>query len=236
MSWPTRAQLSLHPSRSLHSAPLPLYPSWLPQIAILHLRHQPDAQVHPELQLQGDGHKAQIIIILILLPVTIPCLSSASLQDGSYQPGQVYHTTHGDRLNFAAARAAWGIEGQWGALQLAARQGTLSELFPDLGESSYENWDFKQADVLMAFLNQQMLAAPDETRHIWKLDDPLEDVPNDEVPSMAWLHMAHTGPLPPIWDLLYLQPSAETLHLLSLVEFTDLLNGCAPELSCGTPS
>jgi hypothetical protein len=29
--------------------------------------------------------------------VTIPCLSSASLQDGSYQPGRVYHTTHGDR-------------------------------------------------------------------------------------------------------------------------------------------
>jgi hypothetical protein len=79
--------------------------------------------------------------------------------------------------------------------------------FPDLGESSYENWDFKQADVLMAFLNQRMLAAPDETRHIWKLDGPLEDVPNDEVPSMAWLHMAHTGPLPPIWDLLDLQPS-----------------------------
>ena len=93
----------------------------------------------------------------------------------------------------------------------------------------YENWDFKQADVLMVFLNQRMLAAPDETRHIWKLDGPLEDVPNDEVPSMAWLHMAHTGPLPPIWDLLDLQPSAETLHLLSLVEFTDLLNGCAPD-------
>jgi hypothetical protein len=60
-------------------------------------------------------------------------------------------------------------------------------------------------------------------------DGPLEDVPNDEVPSMAWLHMAHTGPLPPIWDLLDLQPNAETLHLLSLVEFTDLLNGCAPD-------
>jgi hypothetical protein len=109
--------------------------------------------------------------------VTIPCLSSAALQDGSYQPGRAYHTTHGDRLNFAAARAAWGIEGRWGALQLAARQGTLSELFPDLGESSYENWDFKQADVLMAFLNQRMLAEPDETRHIWKLDGPLEDGP-----------------------------------------------------------
>ena len=41
--------------------------------------------------------------------------------------------------------------------------------------------------------------------------------------------MAHTGPLSPIWDLLDLQPSAETLHLLNLVEFTDLLNGCAPD-------
>ena len=86
--------------------------------------------------------------------ITIPCLSSASLQDGSYQPGRAYHTTHGDRLDFAAARAAWGIEGRWGALQLAARHGTLSELFPDLGESDYDNWDFKQADVLMAFLNR----------------------------------------------------------------------------------
>ena len=81
----------------------------------------------------------------------------------------------------------------------------------------------------MAFLNQRMLAASDETRHIWKLDGPLEDVPNNEVPSMAWLHIAHTGPLPPIWDLFDGQPSAEILHLLSLVEFMDLLNGCAPD-------
>ena len=88
----------------------------------------------------------------------------------------------------------------------------------DDGAPSNENWDFKQADVLMAFLNQRMLAAPDETRHIWKLDGPLKDN-----------HMAHTGPLPPIWDLLDLQPHSETLHLLSLVEFTDLLNGCAPD-------
>ena len=73
-------------------------------------------------------------------------------------------------------------------------------------------------------MDQRVRAAPEETQHIWKLDGPLEDVPNDEVPSMAWQHMAHTGSLPPIWDLLDLQPSAETLHLLNLVEFTDLLN------------
>jgi hypothetical protein len=60
--------------------------------------------------------------------VTIPCLSSAALQDGLYQPGRAYHTTHGDQLNFAAARAAWGIEGRW------ARQGTLSDLF------HWESW------------------------------------------------------------------------------------------------
>ena len=52
---------------------------------------------------------------------------------------RAYHTTHGDRLDFAAARAAWGIEGRCGALQLAARDKTLSGLFPDLGESVYEN-------------------------------------------------------------------------------------------------
>ena len=88
----------------------------------------------------------------------------------------------------------------------------------------------------MAFLNQRMLAATDETRHIWKLDGPLEDVPNDEVPSMAWLHMAHVGPLPLIWDLLDLQPNSETLHLLSLVEFTDLLNGSRISLGPATTS
>jgi hypothetical protein len=46
---------------------------------------------------------------------------------------------------------------------------------------------------------------------------------------MAWLHMAYVGLFPLIWDLLDHQPSAETLHVLSLVEFTDLLNGCSPD-------
>jgi hypothetical protein len=36
-----------------------------------------------------------------------------------------------------------------------------------------------------------MIAAPDEIRHIWKLDEPLDDTLNDETPSMAWLNMAH---------------------------------------------
>jgi hypothetical protein len=85
---------------------------------------------------------------------SIPCLSSTALQDGSYQPGRAYHITHGDRLDFAAARAAWGIEGRWGTLQLEARQGTLPDLFPDLGESAYDNWDLQQGDVLQSFMDQ----------------------------------------------------------------------------------
>ena len=34
---------------------------------------------------------------------------------------------------------SWGIEGRWGTLQDGARREILSDLFPDLGESSYEN-------------------------------------------------------------------------------------------------
>ena len=76
---------------------------------------------------------------------------------------------------------------------------------------------------------QRMLAALSEPRHIWKLDGPLEDAPADETPTMAWLHMAHAGPLPPIWYLLDCLPTHETLHLLNLEEFTDLVNGCTPD-------
>ena len=162
--------------------------------------------------------------------VVIPSLSSAALQDGSYQPGRAYHSTHDDRRNFRAARALWGIEGRWGLQQLIAREEILQELFPDLGESSYENWDYQQQDALQAFMDQRQLAAPTEPRHIWKLDGPLEDAPVDEIPTSTLLHMAHAGPLPPIWDLLdCAQPQLETLHLLNLEEFTDLVNGCAPD-------
>jgi len=76
-------------------------------------------------------------------------------------------------------------------------------------------------------MNQRMLAALDEIRHIWKLNGSLEDALYDKTPSMAWLLIAHVDQLPPIWDLLDHQPAAETFHLLSLMEFTDLLNGCS---------
>ena len=141
-----------------------------------------------------------------------------------------HHSTHDDRRDFRAARALWGIEGRWSLQQLSAREEILQELFPDLGESSYENWDYQQNDALQAFMDQRQLAAPTEPRHIWKLDGPLEDAPVDEIPTSALLHMAHAGPLPPIWDLLDCeQPQLETLHLLNLEEFTDLVNGCAPD-------
>ena len=91
------------------------------------------------------------------------------------------------------------------------------------------DWDYQQHDALLAFMNQRMLAAPTEPHHIWKLDGPLEDAPDDETPTMALLHMAHVGPLPPIWDLLDCQPTVETFHLLNLEEFTDLVNGCTPD-------
>jgi hypothetical protein len=40
--------------------------------AILHLEPQPGAQVHPELQLQGNSHQAQIIVILLPGHDTLP--------------------------------------------------------------------------------------------------------------------------------------------------------------------
>ena len=64
-----------------------------------------------------------------------PCLSTAALQNGSYQPGRAYHTTHEDRFDLAEARAAWGIEGLWGSRQDKAREIILQELFPNVGQT-----------------------------------------------------------------------------------------------------
>ena len=133
--------------------------------AILHLELQPGAQVHPEFQLQGNGrHKAQVIIILNLLAGrdTVTYINPVELI--STRSSIPYNSCGSAQLRRRTSSV--GIEGRWGALQLAASQEKLSDLFSDLGESVYENWDFKQADVLMAFLNQRILAAPDETRHI----------------------------------------------------------------------
>ena len=162
------------------------------------------------------NHQAQVILLLIPIPGcdTLPLERCA--------PGWFVSTR--SRLPFHSRESA-----RWSLQQLAAREEILQELSPDLGESSYDNWDYQQHDALLTFMNQRMLAAPSEPRHIWKLDGPLEDGPADETPTAAWLNMAHAGPLPPIWDLLDCQPHVETLHLLNIEEFTDLVNGCTPD-------
>ena len=59
-----------------------------------------------------------------------------------------------------------GIEGRWSLQQLATQEEILQGLFPDLGESSYDNWDYQQHDALLAFMNQRMLTAPFKPRRI----------------------------------------------------------------------
>jgi len=70
----------------------------------------------------------------------------------------------------------------------------VTDLFPNLGESSYEDWDYQQSNVLLSFMHQRILAAPDETRHIWKLDGPLEDTPYDETRLTAHGTPSDLGP------------------------------------------
>ena len=53
--------------------------------------------------------------------------------------------------------------------------------------------------------------------------------PDELSAHMKLVMKAHASPLPPIWDLLDCQPQVETLHFLNLEEFTDLVNGCAPD-------
>ena len=107
--------------------------------AVLQPEPQPDAQVYPELQLQGTGHQAQIIILLVLRPGcnTVPVERCATI----YQPGCAYHSTHEDR-----------DRERWDTHQPEARQEILSDLFPDLGKSSSEDWDYQQSNVLLAFM------------------------------------------------------------------------------------
>ena len=90
-----------------------------------------------------------------------PCLSTAALQDGSYQPRRAYHTTHEDWFDLAGARAAWGIEGLWGSRQDKARENILQELFPDLGEP-YVDWDPTYGSALEVFMSKRQEAASDE--------------------------------------------------------------------------
>jgi hypothetical protein len=79
--------------------------------------------------------------------VQIPALSKAALQDGTYQPGGAYHTTHEARLDHAGARAAWNITGLWGVSLLNSREKLLAELFLDLNQE-YNDWHLTSNDPL----------------------------------------------------------------------------------------
>jgi hypothetical protein len=163
--------------------------------------------------------------------VPVPALSKAALQDGTYQPGGAYHTTHEARLDHAGARAAWNITGLWGASLLNSREKLLAELFPDLNQE-YDDWHLTSTDPLQAFREQREDADPDADLKIWQLDGALLSTPAMEANqsnSRSLRSMAHAGRLPPVWPFLD-DPIAETLHLLNLEEFTELLNGCAPDV------
>ena len=59
----------------------------------------------------GNGRSDRQYVLSTYYGVTTtPCLSSVALQDRSYRPGRADHSTHEDRCDFAAARAAWGVQ------------------------------------------------------------------------------------------------------------------------------
>ena len=119
-----------------------------------------------------------------------PCLLTAALQDGSYQPGWAYHTTHEDRIDLAGARAAWGIEGLWGSRQVKAREHILQEI---------EAFMFKRQEI-----------EPDERPSLSRTNGAWEVTSDRETPSMGMIHMAHYGPLPP-----HLGPPGQALQRVS---------------------
>ena len=101
-------------------------------------------------------------------------------------------------------------------------------------DGACSNWPLGRRSFMSSFLTWESRRTTTGTTSaclpLWKLDGPLEDAPVDETPTSALLHTTHAGPLPPIWDLLdCAQPQVETLHLLNLEEFTDLVNECAPD-------
>ena len=175
---------------------------------------QPEAPGNPHLQLPGGHLAIQNNFILMVGSGADPCLSTAALQDGSYQPGRAYHTTHEDRFDLAGARAAWGIEGLWGSRQDQAREIILQELFSDVGQTNVD-WDLTSGNASEAFMFKRQEVEPDERPALWRTNGAWEVTSDRETPSMGMIHMARYGPLPPIWDLLD-KPSNETPSLPEL--------------------
>jgi hypothetical protein len=96
----------------------------------------------------------------------------------------------------------------------------------------YDDWHLTSTDPLQAFREQREDADPDADLKIWQLDGALLSTPAIEAnqsTSRPLRSMAHAGRLPPVWPFLD-DLVAETLHLLNLEEFTELLNGCAPDV------
>ena len=123
MSWHTRAQPTLHPGKSLHSAQPSLHPSKSLQSTIRANRSRVANKVdgedsrchqHPRSSQLNCNLMHKFILLLILSPGcdTVPVERCAPRQ-----PGRVYHSTHEDRRDFPAARALWGIKGRWSIQQ-----------------------------------------------------------------------------------------------------------------------
>jgi hypothetical protein len=72
---------------------------------------------------------------------------------------------------------------------------------------------------LQSYINQRYYLEPEVRRAVLRLEGASETL-DQRNSSVSELTMAHAGPLPTI---------RETLHLLCLEEFTELLNGCASD-------
>ena len=124
------AQPSLHPSKSLRSAQpwsfqsatdeaaidadgedsslLPVSPGvirlprWEDLGKSYALNHNLMHKFIPSFSFKGTVTKPRSSSYSSSVRAAIPCLSSAALQDGSYQPGRVYHSTHEYRRDFPA--------------------------------------------------------------------------------------------------------------------------------------
>ena len=103
-------------------------------------------------------------------------------------------------------------------LGLASRPGSGNPHARDV-DQTYVDWDLTSFEAFM-LKRQEML--PDERLSLWRFSGSWEVTSDRETPSMGMIHMTHYGSLLPIWEFLD-KPSNESLPLLSLEEFTDIV-------------
>jgi len=178
----------IHPSWSLHSAPLSLHPSSL-------CRQRCNWQsCHHTIVVNGDDSPlSSASPEVVRLPrwddlgwsYSLNCnllhklILSFSFKGTVIKPSSSSSSFRACRARLR--RAAWGIEGRWGISQPGHRHEILSDRFPDLGESSYEDW----RSWTSAF-------SPGRRRRTFR-DFSLRW-------DFSWLHMVHVGsgdPPPP---------------------------------------